>query len=139
MASNSGLSTLGVILSLSLVCWPLAASAQESGSIGYATVADALQSLRADPTAVESNYDGWTVFAREGGMEIWSFTPGNHPAHPSAAKRTAYRADNGDWHVATRLLCGATKTACDALMAEYLLLDEQMKERISRDRGMVGN
>jgi hypothetical protein len=33
------------------------------------------------------------------------------------------------------MLCQSTKASCDALMQEYQQLDEQMKERIRRERG----
>lgn len=96
-------------------------------------MAAALKALRADPTATEKTERGWTVIER--GWEIWSFTPAGHPAHPSAAKRTMYQDANGDWRVVTRMLCQSAKASCDALMQEYQQLDEQMKERIRRERG----
>jgi hypothetical protein len=120
---------------LSLSCLASPASAEEPSAIGYPSVAAALEALRADPMAVESSQDGWTLFSRAGDLELWSFTPVDHPAHPSAAKRTAYQDGNGAWHVVTRLLCGSTKTACDKLMTEYEQLDAQLKVHIQRKHG----
>lgn len=119
----------------SLFCGSSLAWAENGSSIGYPTVAAALEALRADPTATESTPHGWTVFERAGGLEIWSFTPKGHPAHPSMAKRTAYQDANGDWRISTALRCGATKADCDALMAQYRQLDAQMREDIRKERG----
>src|SRR5690606_31357248 len=91
------------------------------------------KALRADPTATEKTERGWTIIER--GWEIWSFTPADHPAHTSAAKRTMYQDTNGGWRVVTRVLGQSTKASCDALMQEYEQFDEQMKERIRRERG----
>jgi hypothetical protein len=126
---------IGAAAALGLFCWTFPALAQEVGAIGYATVAEALDALRADPTATERTERGWIVIERAGDLEIWSFTPQGHPAHPSAAKRTAYQSADGGWHVITNLLCGSTKANCDALMEQYRQLDAQMKERIRRERG----
>jgi hypothetical protein len=126
---------IAAAVALNLTCWTWPASAEEPSAIGYSSVAAALKALRADPTATESTQRGWTVFVRAGSYEIWSFTPADHPAHPSAAKRTMYQSDNGGWHVVTQMLCQSTKASCDALKEEYRQLDEQMKERIRRERG----
>ena len=120
---------------LSLFCSACSASTDEPSAIGYPSVAAALEALRADPTAKKRTERGWTVVERAGDLEIWSFTPAGHPAHPSAAKRTMYQDANGSWHVVTRMLCQSTKSSCDTLMEQYRQLDEQMKEDIQRWRG----
>ena len=108
---------------------------EDPNSIGYASVKEALQALRSDPTAKESTQQGWVLFARSQGMELWSFTPEHHPAYPSAAKRTAHQGANGEWYVETRLLCQADKASCDALMEGYRELDARMRENIRKHRG----
>ena len=126
---------IAAVVVLSLFCGACAAPVDDPSATDYPTVATALEALRDDPTATESTQRGWTVFVRAGGYEIWSFTPADHPAHPSAAKRTMYQSDNGDWHVVTQMLCQSTRASCDALKEEYRQLDEQMKETIRRERG----
>lgn len=116
-------------------CGAVAQAQQQPSAIGYSSVAEALAALRADPAATESQQDGWTLFARKKGLELWSFTPDDHPAHPSAAKRTAYQDDSGGWRVETRLLCQSTKASCDALMEQYQHLDARMKDRIRKEHG----
>jgi len=126
--------TLRAALVIGLLAWVPQVLAEEKSSIGYPSVAAALKALRDDPTATESTERGWTIFVRASDFEIWSFTPESHPAHPSAAKRTAYQADGG-WRVSTQLLCQSTKASCDALMEAYRQLDERMKEDIRKNRG----
>jgi len=125
------------VVALGLFCWNFPAFAQEGSSIGYPSVAAALEALRSDPTATESTDRGWILFQR-GRLEFWSFTPEGHPAHPSAAKRTGYQAGGG-WHVVTKLLCQSTKASCDALREEYRQLDERMKKDIQRRHGGTGS
>jgi hypothetical protein len=123
-----------LLLASILMIWP--ALAQENlNAIGYGSVEEALQALRSDPTAKESSQQGWTLFVRSQGMEFWSFTPEHHPAHPSAAKRTAFQDANGAWSVETRLLCQADRASCDALMDDYRVLDVQLRENLRKNRG----
>jgi hypothetical protein len=105
-------SPIGAAVALALLCWSSYASPEEVSSIGYATVAEALEALRADPTATVRTERGWTVFERADALEIWSFTPNGQPAHPSAAKRTLYQSENGGWYVVTRMLCQSSKPSC---------------------------
>ena len=39
----------------------------------------------------------------------------------------------------SNLICQSTKTACDALLQEYMLLDEQMKESIRKEHVQAPN
>ena len=98
-------------------------------SIGYPSVAAALEALKAKSDIKTSVQAGWTVV--EDGMTLWSFTPPGHPAHPAAIKRTLVEKD-GAWHVEMNALCQADKTACDKLMAEFQALNEKMRESIER-------
>ncbi|MEQ8357240.1 MAG: hypothetical protein RH942_17025 [Kiloniellaceae bacterium] len=123
-------------LALAPVFWTAPALAEEAKSpIGYASVAEALEALRSDPTATESTQQGWILFVRAQGLEFWSFTPESHPAHPSAAKRTAHKDLKGGWAVETRLLCQADKASCDALAEDYRQLDARMKANIRKRHG----
>ncbi len=74
----------------------------------------------------------WTV-ANDTDGSIWSFTPPNHPAHPSFGRRTLIE-DRGAYFVKTAILCQATKAACDSLHADYQLLDRRMSEAIEAQK-----
>lgn len=127
--------TIAAVTVLSVSWWIVSASAEDQPAIGYASVAAALQALRADPTATERSQQGWTVFEKARGLEFWTFTPESHPAYPSAARRIGYQDESGAWRVETRILCEAPKAHCDALMEEYRQLDAQMRENIRRRHG----
>ncbi len=119
------------------------AFAQQSGapgnppmsSIGYPSVAAALDALKARTDVRISSQGGWTVIedGSGGNATLWSFTPPNHPAHPAAVKRTLVQKD-GAFFVEMDALCQATKAACDALMAEFQELNNRMRESIERSR-----
>ncbi len=61
----------------------------DSSPIGYATVEEALTALQADATATMTSYEGWTIFNQkdEGIYILWSFTPDDHPTHPTVLRR----------------------------------------------------
>ena len=90
------------------------ASAQQSAapgnppmsSIGYPSVAAALDALKARKDVRISSQGGWTVIedGSGGNATLWSFTPPNHPAHPAAVKRTLVQKD-GAFFVEMDALC----------------------------------
>jgi hypothetical protein len=91
-------SVLGAAL---LIVFPsaLAAEIRESpkNEIGYATVAGALDALRSRPGNQLSKQGGWTIISEPASSSIWSFTPSDHPAYPSAVKRSLVSVD-GSMH-----------------------------------------
>ncbi len=91
--------------------------------------------LESDPRAKIAIVSGWKVITIDGGLELWSFTPENHPAHPSFARRTMVHNISGEWHATTKLSCGAVESECEKLLDQYELLDERMKDAISRENG----
>jgi hypothetical protein len=97
--------------------------------IGYASVAEALAALRAKPGAEVGEQDGWTIIQdaeSETSIALWSFAPANDPAHPSAVKRVVSEQD-GSVQIEMRVLCEATKAACDQLVRDFQALNDQMK------------
>jgi hypothetical protein len=102
--------------------------ARES-AVGHASVAEAYDALRAKPGVTFSKNADWTVATDTDGA-LWSFTPSNHPAHPSVGRRRLLRHSDGGWFVETGILCQAEKAACDKLYADYQLLDRRMTEAI---------
>jgi hypothetical protein len=96
----------------------LAPLPEQSGSIGYASVADALAALRAQPGVTFAAERGWTIATDRAAQAIWSFAPADHAAYPSAVKRQV--VDNGGKvSVEMKVLCQASKAACDDLVREF--------------------
>ena len=108
-------------------------SATRQSSIGYPSVAAALDALRARKDVRVSAQDGWTVITENGGLTLWSFTPPGHPAHPAAIKRVMSQKD-GAWYVNMNVLCQADKAPCNQLAQEFKVLNERMRESIERSQ-----
>ena len=73
------------------------AAASELG-IGYHTVAEALDALKAKPgtTLTTTKPDSWVIVAEAGGRSIWSFTPPTHYAYPAVVRRQIKVRQNGE-------------------------------------------
>jgi hypothetical protein len=130
----------GVLMGL-LLC-PLLASAQELSKqldlplIGYASVQDAYDSLSADENASKSEYEGWTLFTQkvDGKYILWSFTPENHPVHPSAVRRDVVNK-NGEVSISMAVMCHASRFDCDQLSAQFEQINERLKQKFAGDPG----
>ena len=97
--------------------------------IGYPTVADALEDLRGRPDVQISTQDGWTIVSDPVSQTLWSFTPPDHPAHPTAVKRTVFERE-GNIYTDMHALCQAAKADCDALMREFEALNAALRESL---------
>ena len=121
-----------------LVCGAHAqlAAQDEPAPIGYATVAGALEALRADPAAQFREQRGWTIVAsREGGSPVeWFFTPQGHAAHPAVVKRMAIER-GGVGMIDIAALCQTEQDACDLLLDEFRQRHEM--ERAAARRELV--
>lgn len=97
-----------------------AVRAGDTDTIDFASVNDALASLRTNPAAKFQSEDGWTVVAsREHGLAVlWFFTPEWHPAHPAVVKRTVVDR-NGIGYIDVAALCQAPQQACNELLSEF--------------------
>jgi len=113
------------------IAWPTTSETRQS-SIGYPSVATALDALRARNDVRVSTEGGWTVITEIGGRILWSFTPPGHPAHPAAIRRVMSQKD-GAWYVTMNVLCQADKVPCDQLVQEFNVLNERMREFIERN------
>ncbi len=103
---------------------------EETGStIGYPTVAAALDGLRAQPGVVFSTQHGWTIATNNASATVWSFPPPGDPAYPSAVKRQLVPEGGGEG-ITTNVLCESTKAACDNLVRSFEQLNAQMKAAI---------
>jgi len=109
------------------------AHAQES-SIGFKTVAEALDSLRATAgiEITTTKPDGWIVANDERNYTQWSFTPPGHYAYPAVVKRIIKQSADGNIYIQTTALCEAEKASCDKLMSEFEELTEQIRQNAQR-------
>ena len=105
--------------------------AQTTSDFGYATVALALESMRAKVGVKISVQSGWTVIEDPSTLSLWSFTPPGHSAHPAAAHRWIIR-EGDNLFVQSHIRCEGPKSACDAMAIEFGRLDEAMRESLKR-------
>jgi hypothetical protein len=92
--------------------------------------------LRERPGVSIHQQGGWTIADDKPNYTMWSFTPPDHPAHPTGVKRVIVKAPNGDISVMMTARCGASKAACDKLIAEFRALNDRMAESIrARSQG----
>jgi len=117
---------------VALLYLPVAAAQQvaESSPIGYATIEEAFNALKADPAVGMKEYEGWTIFNQKGDGKyiLWSFTPDDHPAHPSAIRREIVKKDD-QILIKMDALCSSNQLDCDLLIDQF----KKINERISQD------
>jgi Protein of unknown function (DUF4019) len=87
-------------------------------TIGYPTVAAALQDLRSRPEVAMGTADGWVTANEAAANTYWSFPPAGHPAYPAAVKRQVVQQHDGT-ELQMTVLCRASKTACDNLVRSF--------------------
>ena len=90
----------------------------ESSTIGYDTVAAALQDLRSRPGVIFTTENGWTIATDKAAYTIWSFAPEDYPAYPSVVKRSVVSEGTGSI-MKMDVHCEASKTACDDLVRTF--------------------
>jgi hypothetical protein len=93
--------------------------------IGYASPEAALEALRGKPGVKITTQDGWTIAEDDAASTIWAFTPPGHAAHPGVVKRSL--GPGKEIGVQTNVMCGASRTACDQLLAEVQALNDKMR------------
>jgi hypothetical protein len=105
-------------------------------AIDFATVQDAYDALSADPTAKQSDYEGWTVFNQkiDGKYIIWSFTPEDHPVHPTAVRREVVQKD-GEVVITMDVLCHSNRFDCDQLIEQFKQINQNMQRRLAAEAG----
>lgn len=101
---------------------------------GYPSPEAALADLRGRQGVVVFEQNGWTVADDKPNRTWWSFTPAGHPAHPSGVKRVIVQAPNGDVSIAMSAKCGAPDDACEALLIEFHLMNDQLRQRLNAGR-----
>lgn len=124
-----------ICLLLVALCYMSLAGAQqvaESSPIGYATIEEAFTALQADPQAVVTEYEGWTIFNQksEGVYTIWSFTSEDHPTHPTVIRREIVKR-GGEVSIKMDALCHSSKFDCDQLIDEFNAINERIKQKLA--------
>ena len=104
--------------------------------IGYATVQEAFDALVANPSAVQSEYEGWTSFNHkvDGKYIIWSFTPQDHPVHPTTVRREIINND-GEVSISMAVMCHSSRLDCDQLIEQFRQINENLKRKLTDDGG----
>ncbi len=117
---------------LALLYLPVSAAQQvaQPSPIGYATIEEAYNALKSDSAVGMQEYDGWTIFNQkgEGKYILWSFTPDDHPAHPSAIRREIVKKDD-EILIKMDAMCNSNRLDCDLLIDQF----KQINERISQN------
>jgi len=111
-------------------------SQSSAGAIDFATVQDAYDALNADSTATQSDFDGWTIFNQKahGKYVIWSFTPVDHPVHPTVVRREVVKKD-GEVHISMDVLCHSSRLDCDQLIEQFKQVNQTLQRRLAADSG----
>src|ERR1700722_13840083 len=91
----------------------------EGNYIGYATVADALATLKAQGFMALPGINGELSFAEPDNRTTWTFVGKGHPAFPSATRYVFTKSD-GVPHVEITFLCEASDAACEKLRRDVL-------------------
>ena len=109
----------------------IAQEMSEPSPIGYATVDAAFNALESDPDAKITEYEGWTIFNQkgDGSYILWSFTPDQHPAHPSAIRREIVKKGD-EVLINMNALCESGKFECDQLIEQFKLINDNIKRKM---------
>lgn len=107
----------------------LAQQVVEPSPIGYATIEEAYNALKADPAVSMKEYEGWTIFNQKGDGKyiLWSFTPDDHPVHPSAIRREVVKKE-GEIFIKMDALCVSNQLDCDLLIDQFKKINERIKQ-----------
>jgi hypothetical protein len=92
-------------------------------TIGYATVADAMKALRAQPSVIFTTENGWIIATDEATYTVWSFAPPNYTAYPAVVKRKVISQATGS-SIQTSVQCEASKSSCDDLVRTFSQMTE---------------
>jgi biopolymer transport protein ExbD len=104
----------------------------EGHYIGYATVADALATLKALGYTALQNTNGDLSFAEPDHKTTWSFAGKNDPAYPSAVKYV-YTKGAGVPHVEVTILCEASGASCEKFRNDILDTVAQLSKMMAND------
>lgn len=124
-----------MILMALLILTSPSVMADETGvlsPIGYASIQEAYEALQIDPQASLTEYEGWTIFKQKknGVYILWSFTPDDHPTHPTLIRREIAKRD-GEVFIKMDALCHSSKKDCDQLIDEFRKINDRIKQKFA--------
>ena len=90
----------------------------EGNYIGYATVADALATLKALGLMSVPGINGEVSFAEPDNKTTWTFVGKSDPAYPSAVRYVYARSDGPVLHVEITILCEASEVPCEKFRSD---------------------
>jgi hypothetical protein len=92
---------------------------KETEGVGYATVEEAREALKAKPKVnVIKNDEGWTVITDPSTSTEWSFTPEGYYAYPAVVKRQIEQSNKQN-SVTINALCQTEKDPCMQLIQDF--------------------
>ena len=107
--------------------------AEKRNVFGYNNPLAALSDLKAKKDhsyrKVSGDHGEWEIITNQLNHSVWSFTPEEHPAHPSVIRRKVFEKD-GSVFIRTEVRCGAGKSVCDLLVKDFLKLDDKIKKEV---------
>jgi hypothetical protein len=119
---------------------PTVSNISDTPSIGYQSVGEALETLKANPgVQVQiTKPDSWIII-NEPGNKQWSFTPETHSAYPAVVRRVIKIDAKGEVFIEMTALCESTKPNCDKLVQDFKALNEQMQQSIQNRLKPIGS
>jgi hypothetical protein len=117
-----------VISALFAISAAASASAQkplaeaEHTTIGYASYEEALAALEARDDVELSVTRGWKIIVDRRPYAIWSFSPDDHPSHPTVVKRQVISVGDKA-RIEMSVYCLASKVACDDIVREFAAMN----------------
>jgi hypothetical protein len=136
-----------VVVSAHPADWPAKVVVSEGDYIGYATVADAIATLKARGLMEFPAFNGYVSFVEPDNKTTWTFTQQGSPAHP-AAVRYVYTRSGGVLNVEITVLCQAAEEACEkfrsgirenaGVMSKMMAGDPAQKCRVNNDAMKCG-
>ncbi len=99
--------------------------------IPFDTVEQVFDAMEANQDAARTDYGGWIIYniKNEGSYTLWSITPEDHPANPTAIRRDVVSLD-GVVSIQMATLCQAEKASCETLIEEFREINAGIKERL---------
>lgn len=104
----------------------------EGNYIGYATVADAFATLKAQGLTASPGLNGYVSFAEPDNRTTWTFAGKDDPAYPSAV-RYVYTRKDGMPHVEITILCEASDGPCEKFRSDIRDTVTQLSKMMAGD------
>ena len=97
--------------------------------IGYSSPAAALNALRSKPGVVITENDTWVILEDKSENALWTIAKPGNSAYPAAIKRFVIN-QGGTTHLEMKVLCGASKQACDNMVRQFQELNENISKSV---------